>query len=99
VIRRLVFVAFFVEVGLLLIVLPWSAFWEQNYFARAWPALQPFFVNNFIRGGITGLGLVNLVAGVFELMPMFDVRGDQNTPLNGPDQGPYTGKRGAQVEP
>jgi len=71
VIRRLVFVAFFIEVGLLLIVLPWSAFWEQNYLARAWPVLQPLFVNNFIRGGITGLGLVNLVAGVFELMPMF----------------------------
>ena len=70
-IRRLVFVAFFIEVGLLLVVLPWSAFWEQNYFARAWPVLQPLFVNNFIRGGITGLGLVNLVAGVFELMPMF----------------------------
>jgi hypothetical protein len=99
VIRRLVFVAFFVEVGLLLIVLPWSAFWEQNYFARAWPALQPLFVNNFIRGGISGLGLVNLVAGVFELMPMFAVRGGRDTTLNGPDQGPYSGTPGAQVEP
>ena len=31
--RRLIYVAFFLEVGLLLIVLPWSAFWDRNYFA------------------------------------------------------------------
>jgi len=24
----------------LLIVLPWSGFWERNYFAAAWPPLQ-----------------------------------------------------------
>ena len=64
-IRRLVYVAFFLEVGLLLLVLPWSAFWENNYFAEAWPLIRPFLTNNFVRGGVTGLGVVNLViAGV-----------------------------------
>ena len=42
---RLAYVAFFLEVGLLLIVVPWSGFWDQNYFATAWPLLQPFFAS------------------------------------------------------
>jgi hypothetical protein len=64
-------------------VLPWSAFWEQNYFARAWPPLQPIFINNFVRGGITGLGFVNLVAAGSELLSLFSVRHRRETPLGG----------------
>ena len=68
------YAALFLEVGLLLIVLPWSAFWERNYFAYAWPALRPVLTNHFVRGGISGLGLVNVFAGFAELVPVFAVR-------------------------
>lgn len=73
-IRRLVYVALFLEVGLLLIVLPWSSFWERNYFVYAYPALRPALLNFFVRGAITGLGFVNLFAGFAELAPVFAVR-------------------------
>ncbi len=73
-IRRLVYVAFFLEVGLLLVVLPWSSFWDRNYFAHTWPALRPFLGNNFVRGAITGLGVVNLVAGFADLTLVFATR-------------------------
>jgi len=73
-IRRLVYVAFFLEVGLLLIVLPWSAFWERNYFAEAFPPLHAFLTNNFVRGAVTGLGLVNLFAGFADLALVFIAR-------------------------
>jgi polyferredoxin len=76
-IRRLVFVAFFLEVGLLLVVLPWSAFWEHNYFAETWPALQALLTNNFVRGAVTGLGLVNLFAGFADLSLVFAAREQQ----------------------
>jgi hypothetical protein len=72
--RRLVYVAFFVEVGLLLIVLPWSSFWERNYFAYAWPVLRPLLTNDFVRGAISGLGVLNLLAGFAELAPVFAAR-------------------------
>ena len=72
--RRLLFVAFFVEVGLLLIVLPWSAFWERNYFASLWPALVPLLTNNFVRGAVSGLGVLNLLAGLSELASVFAPR-------------------------
>ena len=73
-IRRLVYVAFFLEVGLLLVVLPWSGFWGHNYFAVTWPALQPLMANNFVRGAVTGLGVVNLVAGFADLAMIFTAR-------------------------
>jgi hypothetical protein len=50
-------------------VLPWSGFWERNYFVYASPALEPLFTSPFFRGAITGVGLLNLVAGVSELRP------------------------------
>lgn len=63
--------AFFVEVGLLLVVLPWSTAWEKNYFAYAWPALRSVLSNDFVRGAVSGLGFVNLFAGFAELAPVF----------------------------
>ena len=72
--RRLVYVAFFFEVGLLLLVLPWSAFWERNYFVFTWPAITPFLTSNFVRGGVAGLGAVNVCAGVADLLLVFSSR-------------------------
>jgi hypothetical protein len=73
-IRRLAYIAFFLETGLLLVVLPWSSFWSRNYFVLHWPAISPWLVNDFVRGAITGLGLVNLAAGIADIIPL--VRGE-----------------------
>jgi hypothetical protein len=67
-IRRLVYIAFFVEVGLLLVFVPWSGFWDTNYFGTAWPSLRPIVSNNFLRGAVTGLGVVNLFAAVADVV-------------------------------
>jgi len=72
--RRLLFVAFFLEVGLLLIVLPWSRFWDQNYFADSWPLVRSIVTNNFVRGGISGLGLVNLAVAFMDLNGVYAAR-------------------------
>lgn len=77
---RLLFVAFFFEVGLLLVVLPWSSFWEQNYFAYAWPWIRPILTNDFVRGAVSGLGFVNLFAGVAELVPVLALRDRSDAP-------------------
>jgi hypothetical protein len=60
-----------VEVGLLLIVLPWSAFWERNYFVYAWPSVAPLLTSPWFRGGVSGVGVLNLAAGVSEMGSMF----------------------------
>lgn len=83
--RRLIFVAFFLEVGLLLIVLPWSLYWERNYFADAWPPLATVLSDDFVRGAVSGLGFLNLFAGFAELTPFFSARERRRMPFG--DQG------------
>jgi hypothetical protein len=64
-------VALLLEAGLLLIVIPWSAFWDRNYFAEALPGLRTFLTNNFVRGAVSGLGALNLFAALAELAELF----------------------------
>jgi hypothetical protein len=66
-VKRLLLVAYFIEVGLLLVLVPWSPFWERNYFLTAFPALLEIVRNNYVRGGVSGLGVVNLLLGFNEL--------------------------------
>jgi hypothetical protein len=74
VLSRLVFLAYFVEVGLLLLVVPWSPFWDRNYFLDLWPALAAVTHNNLVRGAVSGLGIINLWAALAELATLFGLR-------------------------
>jgi hypothetical protein len=53
--------------------LPWSGFWDTNYFA-AWPMVRQIVTNNFVRGGVSGLGIVNLAVGFIELFVVLSAR-------------------------
>lgn len=64
---RLLLAAYLIEAGLLLIVAPWSAFWDRNYFNEAWPWLRLVATNNFFRGAVSGVGAVCVVASLVEL--------------------------------
>jgi len=66
-VRRLLIIALLIELGLLLIVVPWSAYWERNYFAQMSPVVAAVVTNNFVRGAVTGLGAVNVLAALTEL--------------------------------
>jgi hypothetical protein len=68
---RLLLVAFFFEAGLALLLVPWSSYWDRNYFAEALPTVHAAVTNNFVRGAVSGLGLVNVAAGVVELFTLF----------------------------
>ncbi len=74
--RRLIAVAYFVEVGLLLLVVPWTGFLQRNYFVAAWPWLRPVVDNPYVGGAISGLGVLNLGAGLAELVGLFRRRHD-----------------------
>ena len=50
---------------------PWSAFWDRNYFAHLIPAVGAAMKSAYVRGAVSGLGLVNIVAGVAELFSVF----------------------------
>ena len=55
-------------------LIPWSAFWERNYFVERSVVLAGFLTSNYTRGAITGLGLVNVWAAVAELADLFGGR-------------------------
>lgn len=56
-------------------MIPWSTFWERNYFVEWSPAIEALLTRNSLRGAISGLGLVNLGAALVELADMFASRG------------------------
>jgi hypothetical protein len=60
------FVLLCVEIGLFLLVLPWSSVWEKNLILRYYPRLKPFVMSAFLKGAISGLGVVNLGLGVLQ---------------------------------
>jgi hypothetical protein len=72
--RRLLLVALFLETGFLLCVLPWSAYWDRNYFGQWLPLVRDIITNNFVRGAVSGLGIVNLLAGLGELIALIVAR-------------------------
>lgn len=61
-----VFVLFCLEVGIALVVLPWLRFWSENSLIAGYPQLQEFLKLNFVRGLVSGLGLVDIGMGVLE---------------------------------
>ena len=68
--KRLFLVAFFLEIGFVLIVVPWSEYWDQNYFAQAFPTVRTLITNNYLRGAVSGLGVINVSVGLAELVSM-----------------------------
>ena len=61
------FILFCFEIGLFLIFLPWSSLWESNALLAYSISLRTFFLNNFVRGAVSGLGLIDVALGLSEL--------------------------------
>ncbi|HEY7679486.1 MAG TPA: hypothetical protein VIC04_03140 [Terriglobia bacterium] len=57
---RFLLILFCFELGVLLVIVPWSDFWERNFFLDRYPELIPWLLNPFVRGAITGLGLLDI---------------------------------------
>lgn len=46
---------------------PWTRLWERNYFGDLWPWLDLVMENLYVRGAVTGVGLITAWVGVREL--------------------------------
>ena len=77
--RRLtsiIFVIFCFEVGLFLLIYPWTDAWANNYFAWIAPGSiqapwNEFWNNSYVRGALSGVGVVNLWIAITEVFQMF----------------------------
>lgn len=54
------------ELGLLLLVLPWTAVWTRNYFVQH-SLFGHWLLSSYLRGAVSGLGLMNLWLGTGEV--------------------------------
>ena len=61
------FITFCLEVGVFLIVFPWTPWWDSNYFSGLLPQLHRYWDNLYLRGGISGLGVINLYISMVEV--------------------------------
>jgi len=62
-----VYVLFCIELGLVLIVLSWTTrFWFSDGWMTQWPTFQHFMQLGFVRGAVSGLGLLDIWLGVLE---------------------------------
>lgn len=64
------------EIGVLLIILPWvpNPSWSENYLLvlaadnLRWPSLAMVMKSGYVRGAVTGLGILNIMLGVLEII-------------------------------
>ncbi len=62
------------EVGALLAILPWTVYWEENFFLyfisgklqATW--LAAWLQSGYARGAVTGLGVINVLAGLHDML-------------------------------
>lgn len=59
--------------GVLLIILPWTPEWTDNYLLLSFPALRSIVSNGFFRGLCSGLGLLDIWIGFWEALHYHEV--------------------------
>jgi hypothetical protein len=52
--------------GVLLVILPWTPEWTDNYLLLSYPGLRSFVASPFFRGFCSGLGLLDIWIGFSE---------------------------------
>jgi hypothetical protein len=67
------------------VLIPWSAFWDRNYFVEGSAAIGALVTSNYTRGAITGLGLLNVWAALGELGDLFGSRRSEDPQSEIPD--------------
>ena len=58
-----------VEVGMFLVVVPWydsGRLWSENSLLLRFPMFRAFLAQDFIRGLVSGIGLIDIWVGIWE---------------------------------
>ncbi len=65
---KIIYILASFELGIVLLYLPWWAFWENNYLLYLYPQLRPVVANSFFKGFVLGLGILNILIGIDEVV-------------------------------
>ena len=64
----LIFILFCMELGAFLLFFPWTEYWDHNFFSALVPEWHYFWGNSYVRGAISGLGVVNFYIAFLEVL-------------------------------
>ena len=62
------FAVYCVEAGLFFIVVPWTRLWTLNPLLHSTDTMSMMFNDPFVRGFISGVGVVHILIGVKEIV-------------------------------
>ncbi len=65
-VQAVLFILFCLEMGLVLVLFPWSKLWDHNYFFGLAPQWGSVFASSYLRGAVSGLGLINVAIALRE---------------------------------
>jgi hypothetical protein len=63
-IYRALLVVLAFEMGALLLYLPWSIYWEQNFFLNHYPLLRSILLHPSFRGAVSGIGILDILLAI-----------------------------------
>jgi hypothetical protein len=66
-VSALIFIVFCLELGMFLVIFPWSDFWDRSFFAAIAPEWRMYWDNAYLRGAVSGLGIVNVYISLVEI--------------------------------
>ncbi len=72
-----IYILYFFEVGIFLILLPWFKIWDNNALLHRFPFLKTFALSGYFKGIIIGLGIANILMGIVEVLEIRRRRHDE----------------------
>jgi len=64
----LIFIVFCMELGITLVVFPWTDFWDRSFLlASLAPDWRSYWDSAYLRGAVSGLGLLNIYIALAEI--------------------------------
>jgi hypothetical protein len=64
----ILYILYSLEIGILLVCLPWWRFWDNNFLLYLYPRFRPLVADPFFKGFVVGLGIVNILIGIQEFV-------------------------------
>ena len=70
----LFFALYCLEAGLFFIVVPWTRLWSVNPVFQSSATLSMLAANPFVRGFVSGFGVIHLIIGIKDLVEISQAR-------------------------
>lgn len=64
------FALFAIELGVFLVMVPWTGIWERNFLFKLAPDWYAVWISPYARGAVSGVGVLNLWVALVEVLSL-----------------------------